>query len=193
MIDPGWRPPVLETARLRLRPFELADVPALFELARNPNVSRFTLWDAHRTIDDSRMFVEDYARGRYLEGVPEPYAIVLKSTGELVGAAGCRWASQNDRCMELGYWIAEPFWGRGFAAEAARRLVAYVFAEFPVERVQAHFMEGNDASGRVLEKAGLRFEGVRRRALFHRGRFWDLHFYAALRGEGSDRPSGPEA
>jgi ribosomal-protein-alanine N-acetyltransferase len=44
-------------------------------------------------------------------------------------------------------------------------------------------MDGNAASGRVLEKVGMRFEGVRRRGLFHRGRFWDLHFYAALREE----------
>ena len=58
---------------MRLRPFEPADAAALFDHARNPNVTRFTLWDAHRTVDDTRQFVSDYARGRYLEGVPEPY------------------------------------------------------------------------------------------------------------------------
>ena len=186
MFDPTWRPPVLETERLRLRPFEPADAPALFEHARNPNVTRFTLWDAHRTVDDTRQFVGDYARGRYLEGVPEPYGIELKTAGELIGAAGCFWASQKDRCMELGYWVAEPFWGRGLAARRPGRWSTHVFATYPVERVQAHHMEGNAASGRVLEKVGLRFEGVRRRGLFHRGRFWDLHCYAArARGVGS--------
>jgi ribosomal-protein-alanine N-acetyltransferase len=183
MIDPVWRPPVIDTDRLRLRPFDVADAPALFRHARNPAVARYTLWDAHRTVDDSRMFVGDYASGRYLEGVPEPYAIELRESGELIGATGCYWATEKNRCMELGYWIAEPFWGRGLAAEAARALVGYVFVAYAVERVQAHFMEGNAASGRVLEKAGMRFEGVRRRALFHRGRFWDMHCYAALREE----------
>jgi ribosomal-protein-alanine N-acetyltransferase len=134
-------------------------------------------------VDDTRAFIDTYARGRYLEGAPEPYAIELKSARELIGATGCRWASEKDRCMELGYWLAEPFWGRGLAAEAAQALVAHVFAAYEVERVQAHYLDGNAASGRVLEKAGLRFEGVRRRALFHRGRFWDLHCYAAVRGE----------
>jgi RimJ/RimL family protein N-acetyltransferase len=85
--------------------------------------------------------------------------------------------------MEFGYWLAEPFWGRGLATEAVRALVGHIFAAYPVERVQAHYIEGNTASGRVLEKIGLRFEGIRRRALLHRERFWDLHCYAAVRGE----------
>jgi ribosomal-protein-alanine N-acetyltransferase len=174
---------VLETDRLRLRPFDLVDASALFVIASNPKVTRYTIWEAHRTVDDSRAFIGDYVRGRYLEGVPDPYAIELKSGGELIGAAGCYWASQTNRCMECGYWLAEPFWGRGLATEAARALIQHVFASYEVERVQAHFIEGNATSGRVLEKAGLRFEGVGRRALFHRGRFWDIHNYAALRGE----------
>ncbi|HEY1379086.1 MAG TPA: GNAT family protein [Gemmataceae bacterium] len=186
MIDPLWRPPVLETDRLRLRPFEPADAPALFAIARNSNVTRFTTWDAHRTIDDSHIFLTDYVRSRYLEGLPDPYAIELKGDGVLIGAVGGSWASQPNRCMEFGYWLAEPFWGRGLAAEAARALVRHLFAAYPVERVQAHFIEGNAASGRVLEKAGLRFEGVRRHSLLHRGRFWDVHTYAVLRGEWHD-------
>jgi [ribosomal protein S5]-alanine N-acetyltransferase len=183
MIDPIWRPPILETARLRLRPFYPDDVLELFELAGNPNVTRFTLWEAHRTCDDTKLFIEDYARGHYLDRMPDPYAIALAESGELIGAAGCRWASENDRCMELGYWLGEQFWRRGFAAEAARALVSHVFAAYPAERVQAHFMEGNVASGRVLEKIGMRFEGIRRRGLFHRGRFWDLHCYAMIRDD----------
>jgi ribosomal-protein-alanine N-acetyltransferase len=185
MIDPNWRPPNLETERLRLRPLEPADASDLFVLASNPKVTQFTLWDAHRSIDDSRMFIDEYARGRYLERLPDPYAITLAATGELLGATGCFWASQSNRCMELGYWLGEPFWGRGYAAEAAHSLVEHVFAAYPVERVQAHFMDGNVASGRVLEKIGMKFEGVRRRGLFHRERLWDLHCYAVLREEWS--------
>jgi ribosomal-protein-alanine N-acetyltransferase len=141
------------------------------------------LWDAHRSLNDTRAFVGDYARSRYLEGVPEPLGIELKAAGRLVGSLGCFWASRKDRCMELGYWVAEPYWGQGVAVEAARALLGHVFATYKVERVQAHYIEGNRASGRVLEKLGLAFEGVRRRALFHRGRFWDLHHYAVLRDE----------
>ena len=193
MIDPGWRPPILETPRLRLRPFEPADAAALFEIANNPAVTRFTTWDAHRTVDSSRAFISDYAASRYLEGVADPYAIVRKEDDRLIGATGGRWESEANRCMEFGYWLGEPYWGRGLATEAARALVAYLFAGYPVERVQAHYIEGNAVSGRVLEKVGLKFEGVRRRALYQRGRFWDIHCYAALRNEWSATRSEPEA
>jgi ribosomal-protein-alanine N-acetyltransferase len=183
LTDPNWRPPVLAAARVRLRPMGAADAEGLFEYASNPAVTRFTLWDAHRTIDDTRGFIEGYARSQYLVGVPDPYGIELLETGRLVGATGARWASRDDRCMEMGYWIAEPYWGWGLAAEAGRALLGYLFAAYDVERVQAHYLDGNPASGRVLEKLGMTFEGVRRHAVFHRGRFWDIHCYAVLRGD----------
>jgi ribosomal-protein-alanine N-acetyltransferase len=183
MIDPAWRPPVLETERLWLRPFVEDDVDALFAVARNPNVTRFTTWEAHRTPDDTLTFLRDYAHARYLEGVPDAYALVLKDGGALIGGAGARWATKANHCMEFGYWLAEPYWGRGLATEAGRALVAHVFATYDVERVQAHFIEGNHASGRVMEKLGMVFEGAHRHALFHRGEFKDVYCYAVLRGE----------
>src|SRR5437588_12795475 len=109
MFDPTWRPPVLTGRRVCLRPFDEADADELFQHARNPNVTRHTLWDAHQSRDDTLTFVRDYARGRYLEGVPEPVAITLADGGAIVGAAGAHWASQKNRCMEIGYWLAEPY------------------------------------------------------------------------------------
>jgi ribosomal-protein-alanine N-acetyltransferase len=174
---------VIETSRLRLRPFDLADAPALFRIASNPTVTRFTTWDAHRTVDDSRAFINEHALPRYRENGPDLLAIELKDSGDLTGAIGARWATKENRCLEFGYWLGEPFWRRGFATEAARPFVAHLFAKHSVERVQAHYIEGNTASGRVLEKVGLRLEGVRRRALFRHDRFWDLHCYAVLRDQ----------
>src|SRR4051794_16632344 len=111
MIDPSWRPPILETDRLRLRPFDESDVDALFAVAGNPNVTRFTTWEAHRTPDDTRLFLRDYAQTRFLERVPDAYALILKDGGVLIGGAGARWDSKSDRRMEFGYWLAEPYWG----------------------------------------------------------------------------------
>src|SRR5437868_414302 len=73
MKPPDWRPPTLTTERLVLRAFEDADAEPLFVHASNPNVTRFTLWDHHKSINDTLLFVRDYARCRYLEGTPEPY------------------------------------------------------------------------------------------------------------------------
>jgi ribosomal-protein-alanine N-acetyltransferase len=185
MMPFDWRPPTLTTPRLVLRAFEESDAAALFPHAANPAVTRFTLWDHHRTLDDTLMFVRDYARSRYAEGVPEPYAITLADdpAGRPVGALGCFWASVPNRTMELGYWLAEPFWGRGLVAEACRAVVSHSFATCDPERMQARVIVGNAASVRVLEKIGFRYEGTWRSGLFRRGRFEDVMFFAVLKGE----------
>ena len=116
MMPYDWRPPTLTTPRLTLRPFTEADADPLFEHARNPNVTRFTLWDHHKSVFETEMFVRDYARCRYMEHTPEPLAITLRGDPKPIGAVGCFWASQPNKTMELGYWLAEPFWGRGLTA-----------------------------------------------------------------------------
>lgn len=185
MMPFDWRPPTLTTDRLVLRPFVEADAPALFPLAANPNVTRFTLWEHHKTVEDTLAFVRDYAQCRYLEGTPEPYAITRKDDpdGRPVGALGCFWASRPNAAMELGYWLAEPYWGRGLVVEACRAVVSEVFISCCPERVQARVIAGNDASRRVLDKLGFRYEGTFRSFLLRRGRYEDVLMYSVLRPE----------
>jgi ribosomal-protein-alanine N-acetyltransferase len=179
-----WQPPRLETARLLLRPLTPDDAGSIFAHASNPNVTRYTLWDHHRTLDDTLRFLSEYVPMRTAEGVPDPLGICLKEEpGRVVGCLGCFWNTKANHCLEFGYWIGEPFWGRGLVAEAARALIDYAFRTYPVERMQAHYMAGNAPSGRVLLKLGLTHEGTLRSALFHRGRFRDVHIYSLLRDE----------
>jgi [ribosomal protein S5]-alanine N-acetyltransferase len=160
MMPPDWRPLTLTTPRLVLRPFVEADAGPLFAHAKNPNVTRFTLWDYHRSETESLAFVRDYAQLRYREGMPEPYAITLASDPATpVGSCGCFWASEPNRTMELGYWVAEPFWGQGIAVEACRAVIDYVFREIQPMRIQARVIAGNEASQRVLEKLRFPYEG----------------------------------
>lgn len=185
MMPPDWRPPTLETARLVLRPFADADAGPLFPLASNPAVTRYTLWEAHRTTDDTLVFVGDYARSRYAEGVPEPLAVCFKADPQRkpVGAVGVFWASQPNRAMELGYWLGEPFWGQGLTAEACRVVLDHAFATYAPVRIQARVIAGNDASGRVLEKLGFREEGTLRSALVRRGQVEDVRMFSRLKAE----------
>lgn len=191
MMPPDWRPPTLTTPRLTLRAFEEPDAEPLFAHARNPNVTRFTLWDHHKTVADTVVFVRDYARLRYREGMPEPYAITLTPDSNPVGACGCFWASQTNQTMELGYWVAEPFWGRGIAAEASRAILELAFREFQPERMQARVIAENAASSRVLEKLNFRYEGTLRASLLRRGKFDDVMMYSLLRSEWVGRAGGP--
>jgi ribosomal-protein-alanine N-acetyltransferase len=181
-FHPAWQPPVLETDRLVLRPYTEADAPRLFPFTSNPNTTRYTLWEHHKSIDDTLVFVRDYALGRYAEGVPEPLAICFKEDPEQpIGSCGCFWASCPHRTMEIGYWLAEPFWGRGITVEAVRELVRYSFETLKPQRIQARVIEGNAASVRVLEKLGFALEGTLRSAILRRGKFDDVHFYSALK------------
>ena len=187
MMPPEGRPPVLTTPRLVLRPFTEADAEPTFEHAKNPNVTRFTLWDHHKSIDDTIAFVRDYALLRYREGTAEPYAITLVPDFRPIGACGCFWVSQPNRTMELGYWVAELFWGKGIAAEASRACITEAFRSSDARRMQARVIAGNTASSRVLEKLGFRYEGTLRGSLLRRGNIEDVLMYAVLREEWSEK------
>lgn len=184
MMPPEWRPQTLTTTRLVLRPFVEADAAPLFEYAKNPNVTRFTLWDHHKSEAETLAFVRDYALLRYREGMAEPYAIAFQNDpARPIGSCGCFWVSQPNQTMELGYWVAEPFWGKGITVEACRAVLGYAFREMQPERMQARVIAGNTASSRVLEKLGFHYEGTLRSAHFRRGNFEDVLFYSILRNE----------
>ena len=82
---------------------------------------------------------------------------------------------------EIGYWLAEPFWGQGIATEAVRQLVEYTFYYFDIVRLYAEVFETNKASMRVLEKNGFYLEGVRRKAVFKNGLLMDDFIWVKLR------------
>jgi ribosomal-protein-alanine N-acetyltransferase len=185
MFDLNWKPPILETARLVLRPLDTDDASDIFLYCCNPRVTRFTLWNTHETIDDTRQFLRDYPLSRYPCQEPDPIGIVLKDdpTQSIIGTVGCFWVSKIDGVMELGYNLAEPYWGRGIIAESARILLDYVFREYPAERIQARVLQGNAASSRVLDKIGMRREGKLRSFLLHRGKRVDVDYHSVLRTE----------
>jgi [ribosomal protein S5]-alanine N-acetyltransferase len=185
-LEIDWRPPPFETPRLVLRAFEASDAPAVFAYARNPNVTRFTIFPHHQTIDDSRHFVEKYARACYAERVAEPMAIIEKASGRLIGSAGVFWSSRPNGVLEIGYALGEPDWGQGYAAEACRPLIRHAFDEHDAARLQARVIEGNERSIRVLRKLSFRWEGTLRSALFHHGMYRNIEMFALLRDEAGE-------
>lgn len=176
--------PQLQTSRLILRPLVESDAEAIFAYCSNPNVSRYTLWEPHRSLDDALSYIRDYAFPKYAQGVPEPFGITLKEEGDRVlGTVGAFWASEANRCLEVAYALAEPYWGRGIVAEAAEAVRDFIFETHPIERLQCRCKVENAPSARVMEKIGMTFEGTLRASLLHRDRYWDMHYYALLRPE----------
>lgn len=108
------------------------------------------------------------------------WAMAHRAGGALVGALSLRLAPAHLR-GEVGYWVSRDEWGRGYATEALRRLIAFAFDAVELHRVQAHHFVENPASGRVMVRAGMRAEGTRRGAVFREGIPRDVVEYAILR------------
>lgn len=155
------RYPRLGSERLVLRAFAQKDAPEVRRLAGEWEVAR-TLLSVPYPYDVG--MAEEWISGHRPEferGEGVNFALVLREKDALCGACGLI-INPRDANAELGYWIGKPYWGRGYATEAARRVVRYAFEDLWLHRVYAAHFGRNPASGRVLEKVGMTCEGTRR-------------------------------
>lgn len=168
----------LQTAHLTLRSYTSADIPDLVRLAGAHEVAATTLRIPHPyTEQDGKDFIEACAA----KSEPETrYAITLSSDGQLCGGIGLRMDEPHQRA-ELGYWLGVPYWGQGYATEAARAMIKYGFETLGLHRIYASYVPTNVASGRVLQKIGMLREGLMREHIFKWGRFLDLEYYGMLK------------
>lgn len=172
--------PVLETPRLILRPMTMRDAADIYDFCRDKEVARHVLWDAHRSLADSREYLRFMLR-QYREGRPSSYGMVLKDTGRLVGTIGFMWLNEENSTVEVGYSLAHGQWNKGLTTEALRALIDMTFTYLHVHRIEAQHDVANPASGRVMLKCGMRQEGVLRGRIYNKGKFVDVALYAILR------------
>lgn len=154
----------LETPRLTLRPWADADAPALYEYARDPQVGPRAGWKPHENEEESLAIIHGPL------GEPETYALVLKETGLPVGSMGlfppenyCPPADlpQSERQLELGYWVARPYWGQGLVPEAGREMLRHAFETLGCAAVHCSHFDFNGQSRRVIEKLGFSYRLTR--------------------------------
>jgi RimJ/RimL family protein N-acetyltransferase len=175
-------PPILPTERLRLRPFTLADARFVQRLAGRREIADTTLTIPHPYGDGAAEEWIDAQASGFEAGRLVTFAVTDGGSGELIGAVGVSMDTAH-AVAELGYWIGVPFWGRGYATEAARALTAFGFEKLQLNRIQARHLVRNPASGRVMQKLGMRYEGTLRQALKKWGRFEDVAIYSVLAEE----------
>jgi RimJ/RimL family protein N-acetyltransferase len=172
--------PTLETERLILRPFGLADAPAVEAMAGDHEVAAPTLNIPHPyPAGGAARWIGTHAAAA-ASGEQFTFAVTRKPDGALLGAIGIG-VEPRHRRAELGYWLGRPYWGRGYMTEAARRVVAFGFADLGLNRIQALCFPRNVASARVMQKAGLRYEGTLREYVRKGDAFEDLAMYALCR------------
>lgn len=147
---------VLETKRLVLSPWTIADAESLYEYARDPDVGPAAGWPPHESAEESRKIIP-----RALSGA-ECYAICEKGSDRPIGSielmlnGRARETDRDDEC-ELGYWVGKPFWGRGYMPEAAEALMRRGFEDLGMNAIWCAYYEGNEKSRRVQEKLGFTY------------------------------------
>lgn len=174
--------PTLTTERLILRPYLPSDALDVQRLAGDREIASTTLLVPHPYADGLAekwiaTHVELFERGTQVN-----FAVVLRATGEFIGSVGLVIEPPSERA-EMGYWVGKPYWGHGYCTEAALAAVDYGFSSLGLNRIGAHHFARNPASGRVMQKLGMRLEGIQRQ--FHKkwGQFEDRIGYAILREE----------
>lgn len=174
--------PDLETPRLLLRRMRLRDAADMFEYTSDPQVARYVLWDPHRSQRETRRYIRA-VRSQYRQGVPSSWAIELKAEHKVIGSIGYMWYSPDNRSAEVGYSLSRAYWNRGFMSEALQRVILSAFQDLRLHRVEAQHDVRNPASGRVMEKCGMRKEGILRARLFSKGEYVDTALWSILREE----------
>ncbi len=174
--------PELNTERLLLRSFSLADKHDVLELAGAREIAAKTLSIPHPLKpEDAENWLKD-KRNNFRKNHEIAWAICDRPAGHLLGAVGLRMNDKNDSA-ELGFWMGKPFWGNGYVTEASQEVIHFGFEVLKLNRIEAHHMVGNKASGRVLEKLGMQYEGLHRQRIKKWDEFKDVKCYAILRSD----------
>lgn len=181
MTDPLLTPTLeLPQVQARLRPWCFADAPALVEYANDQRVAQ-NLRDTFPypyTKQDAEFYLclmADQQRDLHL---------AIEADGKAVGSVGVHFKTDvRRRSAEIGYWLGQPYWGRGIATAAVQVVSDYVFAQFDVCRLYAVVFETNPASARVLEKAGYELEAVMRKSVVKNEQTLNSLLYAKIKEE----------
>jgi RimJ/RimL family protein N-acetyltransferase len=181
-------PFLLETERLVLRRFSASDIEPFAAYRSDPEVARYQGWEAPFSLEKAARFVQ-WAETAVPGKVGDWFqvAIGLRPGGALIGDCGFFVLGEDSRQAEIGFTLAQAFHGQGYAAEAVRRVVDYLFRDLGMHRVRANCDPRNTASGKLLRRLGFRHEGTFIESLWYKGQWTDEDWYAVLEKEWSEK------
>ncbi|MCI4365146.1 MAG: GNAT family N-acetyltransferase [Thermoplasmata archaeon] len=166
----------------------LRDAPALAHALRDRLVTRTIALPAGYALKDARAFIQR-SRALYEEGSAYNLSVYLQDGGKLIGGCGLRDIDWNHKSGHIGYWIARPYWGQGYATEAASHLLRAAFRDLRLHRIFTGVFPDNPRSMSVLRRLGFRVEGRSREAHLVGGRYRDFVLFGLLRREFRPFPS----
>lgn len=174
--------PHLATTRLALRKVTKSDVLDIYAYSSDVEVTRFLRWGPHQTVKDTKNYISEVLV-QYREGQDGPWGIELKKVNSIIGHIHLMEIDLLHRKAQIGFVLSKSYWNKGIMTEALITVLEYSFEKLGLNRVEGLCISSNQAAIRVLEKVGMKKEGVLKEFLFQKGTFWDIGIYAILKKE----------
>ncbi|MCI6265971.1 MAG: GNAT family N-acetyltransferase [Erysipelotrichaceae bacterium] len=174
----------IETNRLLLRKLKKEDASiAYYNWCNSESVTKYLLWKRHESVEVTKEQYEKWEQ-EYEDLNTYRWIVEIKDTHELIGTIDVATGFLKFGTCEIGYCYGEKFWGFGYATEALKAIIKYLFEEADAELIYAEYMENNPASGKVMEHAGMKQEGtLRKRVVDKNHQRNDLISYSITREE----------
>jgi len=173
----------LRTRRLLIREFSPADAAAVQRYSANPAVVRYLEWGPNRPAETRAFLRRTAVLRRRRPRAEYELAVVRRADGVLIGGVGLRVSDPRSRGADIGYILDQPWWGQGLITEAVRALLVFGFGRLCLHRIWAACDVRNRGSSRVMEKVGMKREGLSREDTLLRGRWRSSYRYAILEPE----------
>ena len=174
--------PTLKTRRLILRPHTMADAPAIAKHLESGEVAATMVSVPNPYgLKDAETWLNSLPTRR--ENGDVMFAITFQDTREFIGNIGLNSIDIDSARAEIGYWIAKSYWGQGYGTEAAAAVIDYGFTVMELNRIYATHFRNNPASGCIMQKVGMTYEGRLRQHFIRNGEYIDFELYAILRSE----------
>jgi [ribosomal protein S5]-alanine N-acetyltransferase len=171
--------PTLETDRTILRKLRSEDEQDIFQYGSDDDVSRYTAWPTHRTMEDTRSYLTKVLQ-KYNHHAVAPWGIVDKETGKIIGTSGFMAWNVHHAKAELGYALSKDYWNLGYMTEVIRTIISFGFDRMKLVRIEASCLPLNIGSARVMEKVGMTYEGLIRQTILVKGKHEDLKLYSIV-------------
>jgi len=169
--------------KVELRKFRMSDAERMLYLLKNDKILRNLLLNMKAkdmTLEKEKGWLKEVL-SEYKQKKPEELHLAIVYNSEAIGTIGAKKIDYNNKKTELGYWIGEEYWGKGITYRAIKTFVRILFNNLGLVRIEASPFSFNKASQRVLEKAGFKYEGLRRKSVIVKGKSLDDVLYARVR------------
>ena len=170
MFDIFTHMPQITTERLLLRKIVIQDAEDMFSYAKLSEVTRYLTWYEHPDLLYTKRYIT-FLQRKYHAGEFYDFAVVHRADRKMIGTCGFTRIDTVNNAAEIGYVLSPAYHHMGIATEAAGAVMKFGFETLSLHRIEAKFMEGNDASRAVMERLGMTFEGFERDAVFVKGRY----------------------